>query len=143
MSWFKTNRTDTLAVVGLPIPFNSTGDVNQAASDAKITNFNAWLVSTELPLFPMDRSVNMNAPFRTNGAMNTWLYSRDGIHPNLTGCPVLGTAEDRTHKGFTGFSFRRSLAAREDVPSPARGDVIGGERMAANALCAADGPASF
>ena len=54
-----------------------------------------------------------------------------------------GTAFHRTHKGFTGFSFRRSLAAREDVPSPARRDVIGGERMAANALCAADGPASF
>ena len=95
LRWFAANRPGSLVFVGLPIPFNQTGNTNDPAIDAQVSAYNAWVVNTELPKnFPQYRAVDMNTLFRTSaGAVNTTLYSTDGIHPDyVTGYPVLGDA---------------------------------------------------
>jgi hypothetical protein len=84
LTWFQTNRPDSLLIVSTVLP-----SLSAPGNNTEINAFNSWLVNTELPEFKTYTSVDMNALFTAN---ESTYFSTDGVHPNATGYAAMGDA---------------------------------------------------
>jgi hypothetical protein len=84
LTWFQTNRPDSLLIVSTVLPIFSI-----SADNTEVNEFNSWLVHTELPQFSTYKLVDMNALFTANEPA---YFSTDDVHPNATGYDAMGDA---------------------------------------------------